>query len=64
MECPNPLLDKAKKWLLSRQTQAGWIGEQVLYYWYEEDGEKLFFCCRDKGQITTAWAILALNALN
>ncbi len=55
--------EKGKKWLLAKKREDRWEGEPVLYYWFEESHDKIFFCCRDKGKITTAWAKLALSAL-
>ncbi len=52
---------KAERWLVSEKNEDGWRGEPVLYYWFEEDGERLFYSCHDRGQITTAWASLALQ---
>lgn len=52
----------ARAWLLSKRVQGVWHGEPVLYYWYEsDDGTKLFYHCQDKGQVTSAWATLALQ---
>lgn len=52
---------KAKAWLRSRKKADGWEGEPMLYYWFEPGpAERLFFHCRDKGAVTSAWATLAL----
>lgn len=56
------VVEKGQQWLLSKKQRHGWPGEAVLYYWFEEGDEKLFFCCHDKGRITSAWAQLALSA--
>ena len=55
---------EARRWLPSREEAAGWPGELVLYYWFEERDDRIFFSCMDKGQITTAWARLALRGGN
>lgn len=52
---------KAKLWLLKNKSTNGWKGEPVLYYWLEREGKKLFFHSHDKGEITTAWAKIALE---
>ncbi len=53
---------KAKAWIRSRRkADGGWEGEPMLYYWFETGpAEKMFFHCRDKGPVTSAWATLAL----
>jgi squalene cyclase len=56
-----PVPVQAREWLLSHKQTNGWTGEPVLYYWYELDDKKLFYHCTDKGQVTTAWATLALK---
>lgn len=61
IKCPGEAQEKGKKWLLSKKREGGWEGEPVLYYWLEAEGNILFYDCRDKGQITTAWAKLALK---
>src|SRR5262245_20046663 len=53
---------RATAWLQAQRGPAGWPGEPVLYYWVElNQHQKLFYHCTDKGQITTAWATLALR---
>ena len=57
-------LTRAKAWLLAQKNENGWRGEPVLYYWFElSSGQKFFHHCRDKGRMTTAWAMLALRDL-
>jgi hypothetical protein len=58
---PLDIIERGRDWLLSRKGVEGWEGEPVLYYWFEEEDVRLFHCCRDKGRITTAWAMLALK---
>ncbi len=54
--------EAGRSWLRSRRKPHGWDGEPVLYYWFEiGPAERLFFHCRDRGRITTAWATLALR---
>lgn len=60
-ECADAV-EKARQWILEQKKGAGWSGETVIYYWFEESAYKLFYCCQDKGQITTAWAQLAISA--
>ena len=55
-------LGRARAWLLTQRESGTWRGEPMLYYWFEDGGEKLFYHCADKGEITTAWAMLALDA--
>lgn len=55
------VLDRGESWLREQRTASGWKGEPVLYYWFEEGSEKLFYSCQDKGAITSAWARLATN---
>jgi len=52
----------ATSWL-KLQIQRPIQGEPVLFYWFErsKDAPKEFFHCSDKGQITQAWARLALK---
>jgi predicted NAD/FAD-dependent oxidoreductase len=58
-EAPPP---QATAWLQAQRGPTGWRGEPVLYYWSELNiHQKLFYHCTDKGQITTAWATLALQ---
>ncbi|MGB1289358.1 MAG: hypothetical protein ACPG7F_22670, partial [Aggregatilineales bacterium] len=55
-------IERGTTWLTSKKTPIGWMGEVILYYWYDlNDGERLFYHCTDKGQITSAWATLALR---
>ncbi|HZQ07059.1 MAG TPA: FAD-dependent oxidoreductase [Anaerolineae bacterium] len=55
-------MERGRAWLVSKKENAGWRGEPVLYYWYEmEDGTRVFYHCSDKGQVTSAWAMLALR---
>jgi len=58
---PPGIIEQGRDWILSRKGAEGWEGEPVLYYWFEEEDVRLFHCCRDKGRITTAWAMLALK---
>ncbi|ATB27520.1 FAD-dependent oxidoreductase [Melittangium boletus] len=59
-----PARERALQWIQSRKGAHGaWSGEPVLYYWMEaEDGRRLLYHCHDKGQITSAWATLALRS--
>ena len=55
---------RALAWLESRRSPSGWAGEPLLYYWFEiSPGQKLFFHCRDRGRVTSAWAQLALGTI-
>ena len=47
-------------WLRAQSTEAGWRGEPILEYWFDESDHKALFHTRDKGRITSAWAKLAL----
>jgi hypothetical protein len=53
----------ARRWIESRRQEGGaWPGEPLLYYWFEiSPGQRLFFHCRDRGRVTSAWAKLALS---
>jgi hypothetical protein len=58
------LIPRARAWLESRRSTVGWAGEPLLYYWFEiGPGQKLFFHCRDRGRVTSAWARLALQTI-
>ncbi|WP_437975850.1 FAD-dependent oxidoreductase [Sorangium sp. So ce295] len=60
-EAGTAALRKAKSWLRARKKPDGWEGEPMLYYWFETGpAEKMFFHCRDRGAVTSAWATLAL----
>lgn len=55
-------IKKAQQWLTARLRAGGATGEPVLYYWYEEAGERRFYLARDhSGRIAHAWAALALS---
>jgi hypothetical protein len=57
-------IPRALAWLDSRRSAVGWAGEPLLYYWFEiAPGQKLFFHCRDRGRVTSAWAQLALQTI-
>lgn len=52
-------LSKAGDWLRNSSFKA----EPVLYYWFENENDKLFFDCWDKGHISAAWKKLAIKSL-
>lgn len=52
-------ISKAEEWLKNSSFKA----EPVLYYWFENKNDKLFFDCWDKGLISAAWKKLALDSL-
>jgi hypothetical protein len=55
-------ITRGKEWLLAKKNGSGWRGEPILYYWYElDDGTRLFYHCADKGEVTSAWAQIALR---
>lgn len=55
-------IERGRQWLVSQKDEHGWRGEPLLYYWYElDDGTRLFYHCADRGQVTGAWATLALR---
>ena len=55
-------IERGRAWIRSKRSPQGWSGEPVLHYWFEiGPHEKLFFHCRDTGEVTTAWARLALE---
>ena len=53
-------LARARVWLETQRVGNAWRGEPMLYYWFEEAGEKFFYHCADRGEISGAWAMLAL----
>jgi hypothetical protein len=58
----SPALIRAERWLSAQRGPEGWKGEPILYYWFEIDPDrKLFYYCEDKGEVATAWALLAFN---
>lgn len=57
-----PEIAKARQWLREKLKHP-LQGEAVLYYWFERKGSKSreFFHCSDLGEVTKAWALLALK---
>jgi hypothetical protein len=51
---------RGQAWLLAARGEAGWPGEPILEYWFEEGGQRTLFHTWDRGGITSAWATLAL----
>ncbi len=43
-----------KNWLAEQLEHHTTAGETYLFYWYEENGKKLFHQCNDKGQLSKA----------
>jgi glycine/D-amino acid oxidase-like deaminating enzyme len=62
--CERAGIPRALAWLEARRSGGGWSGEPLLYYWFElSPGQKLFFHCRDRGRVTSAWAQIALHTI-
>ena len=61
-------IEKAANWLIATRATDGRPGEPILYYWFDQPsqcpdlipGLRLFYHCADRGQISAAWAKLAL----
>lgn len=51
-------LSKAETWI----TKSTFKAEPILYYWFDNNGSKLFFDCWDKGFISMAWKKLAIDS--
>ncbi len=49
--------------LQTMQGGQGWQGEPILEYWFEEKGQRTLYSTRDTGKIASAWARLALQAV-
>jgi protoporphyrinogen oxidase len=56
----SPSVASGREWLLGVRGPDGWTGEPILDYWFEDNGERIFFFTRDFGRVTSAWAALAL----
>jgi len=60
LDMEKEVLDKAFSWLSTSPENSNG-GEPLLYYWFEDKGEKTFFACSDKGKIASAWRSIALQ---
>lgn len=49
-------------WLEARHRGGALRGEPILEYWFEDDGARLFHHTSDNGEISAAWAKLALKS--
>ncbi len=58
---PGDVVARGREWLARRRTAAGWPGEPILHYWFEEAGVRTYYHTADAGRITSAWATLALR---
>jgi protoporphyrinogen oxidase len=62
LDAPADILAAGRRWIAQQRTTQGWRGEPILQYWFDdEQGRRTFFHTCDAGQITTAWATLALR---
>ena len=52
---------RGRQWLARRRGGAGWPGEPILHYWFEEAGARTYYHTADAGRITSAWATRALR---
>lgn len=74
-----PAVARGRAWIKAKKQNKGWIGEPVLYFWFENMGRvkkmnqgdwhdqhegRRFFLAFDCGKITEAWAKLALATEN
>ena len=58
---PGDVVARGRDWLTQRRASAGWPGEPILHYWFEQAGARTYFHTCDRGRVTTAWATLALR---
>jgi hypothetical protein len=58
---PGDVVARGRDWLARRRTPAGWPGEPILHYWFEQAGARTYFHTCDGGRVTTAWAVRALQ---
>ena len=58
---PGDVVARGRDWLTQRRASAGWPGEPILHYWFEQAGARTYFHTCDRGRVTTAWALRALR---
>ena len=61
LRSPLDPIERGCRWLRHQETAAGWAGEPIMQYWFEQGDVRQLFQTRDKGAITSAWARLALR---
>ena len=61
LDGPEDSIRRGREWLRTRRIDGGWPGEPILQYWFDRGRQRTFFHTVDKGQITGAWATIALR---